>query len=139
MLSARLGPAAIRQLLTKTDASRILVSKRTKETALRALDDSRVNPVLAPSYSSFIGSHTIGQDSQITFASVPTRNDKPGAIILHSSGTTGLPKPIYLTHRYTLGYAACHRLTHAEAFGRVNLSTLPLYHVRCTPQTLFST
>ncbi|ROT35236.1 acetyl-CoA synthetase-like protein [Sodiomyces alkalinus F11] len=50
-----------------------------------------------------------------------------GALILHSSGTTGMPKPIHLTQRYVLGYAACHELTPQET-GWTNLSTLPLYH-----------
>ena len=55
--------------------------------------------------------------------------DIPKALYLHSSGTTGLPKPIALAHRYPLTYAACHRLKEHEAEGRLNVSTLPLYHV----------
>ena len=55
--------------------------------------------------------------------------DNVGAVILHSSGTTGLPKPILLTNRYLLGYATCHRLQPEESEGRLNVSTMPLYHV----------
>ncbi|KAM5346094.1 hypothetical protein ACJ41O_009099 [Fusarium nematophilum] len=51
-----------------------------------------------------------------------------GALILHSSGTTGLPKPIYLTPRYILGYAACHEINVDEEACSTSLSTLPLYH-----------
>jgi acyl-coenzyme A synthetase/AMP-(fatty) acid ligase len=50
------------------------------------------------------------------------------AIILHSSGTTGLPKAIYQSQEYVLGYAANHCLSPEEAQG-VNVSTLPLFHV----------
>lgn len=50
-----------------------------------------------------------------------------GSLILHSSGTTGLPKPIYLCERYLLGYAACHELGQNDVDWR-NFSTLPLYH-----------
>ncbi|KAI0859411.1 hypothetical protein F4860DRAFT_526018 [Xylaria cubensis] len=55
-------------------------------------------------------------------------NGQRTALILHSSGTTGLPKPIFLPHRYLLGYAACHQFAHDEETNWVNLSTLPMYH-----------
>lgn len=56
-------------------------------------------------------------------------SDQQKALILHSSGTTGLPKPISLAHRYLLGYAACHRLQPDQCHNRLNISTLPMYHV----------
>lgn len=49
-------------------------------------------------------------------------------LILHSSGTTGFPKPILLSARYPLQYAACHEFPPDEEIDWVNLSTLPLYH-----------
>ncbi|RYP27075.1 hypothetical protein DL768_011344 [Monosporascus sp. mg162] len=52
----------------------------------------------------------------------------PRALILHSSGTTGLPKPIYVDHRYLLRYAACHEFQPEEDITWLNVSTLPLYH-----------
>jgi len=58
------------------------------------------------------------------------QEDDRNVLILHSSGTTGLPKPIYLAHRYLLGYAACHRFAEDEVVNSPNVSTLPLYHVR---------
>ena len=56
------------------------------------------------------------------------------AIVLHSSGTTGLPKPIFHTHKYLLGYAACHRFPPDSEVGKVCVSTLPLFHVSKTHQ-----
>lgn len=50
-------------------------------------------------------------------------------IILHSSGSTGLPKPIYQTHKYLLGYAACHAFPEDADVSHVCASTLPLFHV----------
>jgi UDP-glucose 4-epimerase len=49
-------------------------------------------------------------------------------LLMHSSGTTGLPKPIALTHRQ-LVFAVSHGAfdTEEEAQG-VNISTLPLFH-----------
>nr|POE77918.1 non-canonical non-ribosomal peptide synthetase fub8 [Quercus suber] len=55
--------------------------------------------------------------------------DDRNVIILHSSGTTGLPKPIRLSHRYLLGYAGCHAFAPSDDCSGVNVSTLPLYHV----------
>ena len=51
------------------------------------------------------------------------------AIILHSSGSTGLPKPIYHAHEYLLNYATCHQFLPGEDTTRVCTSTLPLFHV----------
>ena len=58
------------------------------------------------------------------------REDDCNVLILHSSGTTGLPKPIPLAHRYMLGYAACHEFAEEEDESRrgITLSTLPLFH-----------
>jgi acyl-coenzyme A synthetase/AMP-(fatty) acid ligase len=54
-------------------------------------------------------------------------------LILHSSGTTGLPKAIFQPHKYLLGYACCHIRTDEEDMAALNMSTLPLYHVRNLP------
>lgn len=58
------------------------------------------------------------------------REDDCNVLILHSSGTTGLPKAVRLSHRYMLGYAACHELPadKDESASGYNLSTLPLFH-----------
>lgn len=55
-------------------------------------------------------------------------DDSRRTLILHSSGTTGFPKPIFLAKRYLLKYASCHQFTADEVIDWVNLSTLPLYH-----------
>lgn len=44
------------------------------------------------------------------------------ALIMHSSGSTGLPKPVYLSHSNVL----CHPL---QGAGVDNFSALPLYHM----------
>ncbi|KAG6848897.1 putative secondary metabolism biosynthetic enzyme [Arthromyces matolae] len=55
------------------------------------------------------------------------RNDLD-AIIMHSSGTTGLPKPIFHGQTYPLLFATCHRLPEQLDPFRYVVSTLPLYH-----------
>ncbi|KAL6719407.1 hypothetical protein ACLMJK_003647 [Lecanora helva] len=49
-------------------------------------------------------------------------------LILHSSGSTGMPKPIYSSHRYLLGFTACHNFVDLADAQASNLSTLPLFH-----------
>ena len=58
-------------------------------------------------------------------------------IILHSSGSTGLPKPIYHTHGYLLNYAKCHKFEPEEDTSRVCTSTLPLFHVSLPAYLVF--
>ncbi|KAI7777793.1 hypothetical protein LA080_003070 [Diaporthe eres] len=41
-------------------------------------------------------------------------------IILHTSGTTGFPKPVHQPHKMLLGYACCHRATEAEDIEGLN-------------------
>lgn len=143
LLSARLSPTAIENLLRKTNARWILTTPRLKHkaeeaTKLMAGDtDGMVKPTM----------HLRAEFDQLHKPSVKAEsswlNDSsqsictPGhyiseadrsVLILHSSGTTGLPKPIFTANRYLLGYAACHELQEDQVSSRVNVSTLPLYH-----------
>lgn len=51
----------------------------------------------------------------------PARETNNICFIIHSSGSTGLPKPIYQTHRAAL-------YTYSQNFSMVGHITLPLYH-----------
>lgn len=51
----------------------------------------------------------------------PSRENSNVSFIIHSSGSTGLPKPIFQTHKASL-YA------YSQHFNRVGHITLPLYH-----------
>ncbi|KAI1495529.1 hypothetical protein F5X99DRAFT_124000 [Biscogniauxia marginata] len=53
---------------------------------------------------------------------------RQNALILHSSGTTGMPKPIPVSDRYPIVYAACHEFPEDMRLDWANMSTLPLYH-----------
>lgn len=128
LLSARLGIAAIRHLVDKTGARAILVSQQTLTTATQSTTGTPVEVLDTLPYVDFLAWPKTPV-SHPRLPGVPREHDRPGSLILHSSGTTGLPKPIPLTHRYLLGYAACHNLRPEDSVGCTNVSTLPLYHV----------
>lgn len=141
LLSARLSPTAIENLLRKTNARWILTTPRLKHKAEESTqrtagdDGSMERSVhLRAEFdkiykSSAMGSSSSKEKSQsICHPGHYISEDDRDVLILHSSGTTGLPKPIFTANRYLLGYAACHDLQEDEVASKVNLSTLPLYH-----------
>jgi acyl-CoA synthetase (AMP-forming)/AMP-acid ligase II len=131
-LSARLPAASIAHLLRETQTSTVLTSTQLARIAEEArtlfLADDNVEFIHAPTF--FDLDQQRRDLSMIPHAYSDYGRDDLDAIILHTSGTTGLPKPIYHAQAYILLYATCHRLPpQREPFG-FNVSTLPLYHVR---------
>ncbi|USW58884.1 Putative AMP-dependent synthetase/ligase, phosphopantetheine binding ACP domain, AMP-binding protein [Septoria linicola] len=64
----------------------------------------------------------------------PQRETTNTSFIIHSSGSTGLPKPIFQTHSASL-------YTYSQHFGLVGHLTLPLYHnhgICCTFRAIHS-
>ena len=113
---------AVKHLLKETGATTLLVSSRTRRN-LTPQTAALVNMVEAQPYHYFLG-----ENMQIKRSQPIIDENNRNVLILHSSGTTGLPKPIRLAHRYLLGYAACHNFEEHEEVNWRNLSTLPLYH-----------
>jgi acyl-CoA synthetase (AMP-forming)/AMP-acid ligase II/UDP-glucose 4-epimerase len=113
---------AVKHLLEDTGATTILVSSRTRR-SLTPQTAALVTVVDAEPYDQFLMLKQPRKRPQLTI----DENNR-NVLILHSSGTTGLPKPIRLAHRYLLGYAACHAFEESEQADWRNLSTLPLYH-----------
>ncbi|XXH03672.1 hypothetical protein Hte_010077 [Hypoxylon texense] len=111
----------------KTKARTILVSQRTQTSLSQDVQDL-VNVQVVEPYHALIKSGTIDETDETWRDGQQGDGTDVGSVILHSSGTTGLPKPILLTQRYLLGYAACHQFAPEEYIDWVSLSTLPLYH-----------
>ncbi|KAI0449720.1 hypothetical protein F5B21DRAFT_519799 [Xylaria acuta] len=129
LISARLSSPSVLHLLKKTEAKAILISRRTGRSLSEDINNLAQAVQVEP-YSAFAAysSRTDETGEPPRDESKPQENEQRTALILHSSGTTGLPKPIFLTHRYLLGYAACHQFAQDEETDWVNLSTLPMYH-----------
>lgn len=115
----------------------MLVSAKTRAaaeeavSALEATHSTKVNLLTAAPFEELFypGSSPATAVNGYQKPTTTVREHDRDVLILHSSGTTGLPKPIPQTHRYLLGYATCHQFPEEVEFKALNLSTLPLYHV----------
>ncbi|CAZ81322.1 unnamed protein product [Tuber melanosporum] len=132
LLSARLTPVAIAHLLKSTFAGSVIVSQRCQRAVLEAVASygsaEKVPDIYEPiSYDRFLEDEGWGSLEIPPAYDIVEEMDR-NVLILHSSGTTGLPKPIYHPHKYMLGYAACHLFEENDRVDGVNCSTLPLFH-----------
>jgi acyl-coenzyme A synthetase/AMP-(fatty) acid ligase len=146
LMSARLTPVAIAQLLKQTSTSCVLINSQVTHAAGEALVLLQAD-VDVPALPSFIDAlnfeDLLSHDASVSQTIVPPRYDAwlredLDAVIMHSSGTTGLPKPVYHSQAYPLIYAAAHRLPEQRDSFRFNVSTLPLYHVGVVNASTFS-
>ena len=135
LLSARLSPAAIAHLAERVKFKRIIITSHTSRAAKAAVEipsstsDTSIECFQAASIETLLSvKATLCEEAPPAF-NVINELDR-NTIILHSSGSTGLPKPIHQTHKYILNYAACHRFSPDEDVSGLCTSTLPLFHVR---------
>ncbi|KAL8827908.1 MAG: hypothetical protein Q9191_002897, partial [Dirinaria sp. TL-2023a] len=133
LFSARLSPAAIAHLVEKIGVKSMIVTTHTSRSAKEASDIvekkglALVSLIESAPFEAFVNDEQPSSDCVPPQAPAIKKLDR-NAIILHSSGSTGLPKPIYHAHRYLLNYATCHRFEPGEDTTRVCTSTLPLFH-----------
>lgn len=117
LLSTRITPEAYESLLKTTNAGTLLYHDQYRgpvnqvKLSLPNLNIESIRHVTA-----------LPAESQLQVANLDLdRETHHGSFIIHSSGSTGLPKPIFQTHKASL-YA------YSQHFGLVGHITLPLYH-----------
>ncbi|KAI6837511.1 acetyl-CoA synthetase-like protein [Hortaea werneckii] len=130
LLSTRITPEAYESLLLSTKAAAILCHESFGEQrqkiqgAIPALKAGSIcDAERLPSAGSL-------QPSVLDLE----RETHNVSFIIHSSGSTGLPKPIYQTHQASL-------YSYSQNFGLVGHITLPLYHnhgISCLFRAIFS-
>lgn len=117
-LSTRLATEAYASLLEKTDCSRVLSTQKFAP-ALEAVRGEGLTvqtlPILDKSVYGHPSGFTFTRQTQVL------NEEKQVAFIIHSSGSTGLPKPIFQTHRQCLS-------NYALGSGLKAFVTLPLFH-----------
>ncbi|KAF9078805.1 hypothetical protein BDP27DRAFT_1310201 [Rhodocollybia butyracea] len=108
-ISPRNSPTALLHLIRKTSAHRVLMTQTTLRGVVDGLkaEIQMVDPTYALSIEEVpslqqayprLGRETV-QDPFEPIRSTLSLNDSDKAIYLHSSGSTGLPKPILFTHK----------------------------------------
>ena len=134
LFSARLSPFAIAHLVDKIGVSSIIITAQTSRSAKEAAETVEKNGhkavpyIQSVSYESFIeGKHPLYNKVPPNLPIIDELDRN--AIIMHSSGSTGLPRPIYHTNGYLLNYAKCHTFTEEDDTSGVCTTTLPLFHV----------
>ncbi|KAF9067129.1 putative aminoadipate reductase [Rhodocollybia butyracea] len=149
-ISPRNSPAALYHLLKKTSTRKVVTTEATLKNVLLGLreelkandpdykfDPSRI--IEAPSLQELyphLGNET-ANDPFTPIAFPPSPKDTDIAIYLHSSGSTGLPKPIAFTHQIVKDNAALIRSIswdlrkHQQAFKnyRTGAIGLPSFHM----------
>lgn len=131
LLSTRITDEAYESLLSTTKATALLYQSSFSSAATSVaaqLPGLRTAPIVD---SKDLANST----AKLAAAALdPRRETKNGSFIIHSSGSTGLPKPIYQTHSASL-------YTYSQHFGLVGHLTLPLYHnhgICCTFRAIHS-
>jgi acyl-CoA synthetase (AMP-forming)/AMP-acid ligase II len=118
LLSTRLATDAYASLLEKTNCINILGASSTAKSVAAIKEVRNCHSFTIPEKSRY------NVPSSAKLSSVPVRasaaSDKI-AFVIHSSGSTGLPKPIFQTHKACLS-------NYANGSGYRAFLTLPLYH-----------
>jgi len=131
LLSTRLSAVAIQHLMRATQAQNALVSQRLQPLIIEALLDNEYSfeVCITPGYETFLGEGPITYDGRIAHPNHFISENDRQALILHSSGTSGLPKPIYCSHKHFLGFAICHSFSSELQAHGLTVSTSPFFHV----------
>jgi acyl-CoA synthetase (AMP-forming)/AMP-acid ligase II len=123
-LSLRLAPVAIVNLLRATRCATIIYGRSAQmdsNLAAVAEEVSSLNLVAIPSSTTFRSNAPNKRKPFVRSFDRDTETNQIG-LIMHSSGSTGLPKPVFLSHKAVLTHAV-------QGAGLNNFGALPLYHM----------
>lgn len=137
LLSTRLSPLAIRHLIRRTKAQAIVASRRLQPLCAEALstegDDNlddgvlEIHTCIAAGYEELLEGEVT--DGSVAFDGHFVSREDRQVVILHSSGTSGLPKPIYCSHSHFIAFSQSGKFDTPTASQGLNISTSPFFHV----------
>ncbi|KAI4612274.1 putative NRPS-like protein biosynthetic cluster [Alternaria metachromatica] len=121
-LSTRISQAAIDSLITTTGATYLLADSRYARSAIdaqRAIPGLQIGEIARPNTYNF--PVEVHADTRLDYQLDHTVEASNNIYIIHSSGSTGLPKPIYQPQRSAIA-------NYAISMNMKAFITLPLYH-----------
>ena len=122
LLSPRLAPLACAALLKKMGCHMILYTPLNEVTVTKILQERFLSSMLMIRRSDFDKLRLYKM--RYTREGASPAEVSRTALILHSSGSTGLPKPIWLSHRRIMTHIA-------NGFNMTCFTALPWYHYHC--------
>ncbi|CAO2652055.1 Nn.00g003380.m01.CDS01 [Neocucurbitaria sp. VM-36] len=117
LLSTRLASPALGRLLDLTKCSVVLTTSHFHQLLTEVRQEREVTEIEMLKHEDYYG---VNAPALKRTYDAHKENPKQ-AVIIHSSGSTGLPKPIYLTHRSCIAAFSTH-------LDRRALMTQPLFH-----------
>ncbi|KAI0004734.1 acetyl-CoA synthetase-like protein [Xylariaceae sp. FL0662B] len=129
-LSLRLPPIAIVNLLRRTNCTTVAHGHDRQIAAnIASINQGQTIRLVAvptrASYGNWSLSNKVSYLGQFDYE----KESDEICLIMHSSGSTGLPKPVFLTHKNVLTHPV-------QGAGMHNFGTLPLYHMYGLSTTL---
>ena len=126
------GPGEVRHQLQDAGASMLITIPMFAETALQAIEGTDVDEVhvlAPPGETPPAGTQLLVDLFGDPIEQVPVALDTHTVVLPYSSGTTGLPKGVMLTHRNLV--ANIEQVQHAIRYGddEVALAALPFFHI----------
>lgn len=118
-LSTRLPTEAYLALLKETECKKVVVGPKQTSNLLGVQEVYPLETYPLPSYKA--SGQKFAVSPRFRRQTVLQDEENTVAFIVHSSGSTGLPKPIYQTHRQCLS-------NYATGSGMRAFVTLPLFH-----------
>lgn len=126
----RLPPVAIINILKQANCNTIIRgdSPQIASTVQAVKQDWDLKSVLAPSRTEYGRAREPNEQLFVRDFDRDSETNEIG-LVMHSSGSTGLPKPVFLSHRNVLMHAV-------QGAGMNNFGALPLYHMYGLSTTL---
>ncbi|KAI0746343.1 acetyl-CoA synthetase-like protein [Daedaleopsis nitida] len=141
-ISPRNGAAAVAELLRRTRGRYLLVSKdghasTLAQEALRSVDDVVAHPMFEFEHL-FPSAPGSGDGLEVSETGLPTTYDlDAAALIIHSSGTTGHPKPVQWTHKGLVSWSTAAWFGEVDVTGAiVGVQAVPMFHALGISMTL---
>ena len=121
------GPDEVRHQLTDAGASWLVTIPMFLETARTASEGTGVEQIVVMGEAE--GAIPLASLFGPPIDQVPVDYDEHVVVLPYSSGTTGLPKGVMLTHRNLVANIAQMEYTFVPSEGEVALAVLPFFHI----------